>query len=237
MDETCAAGLIFFNNVGYLGMCGHATIGSAVTLHHMGRIGLGRHRFETPVGTVSVDLLDANTVRIENVPSYRHLTGITVDVPGIGPVTGDVAWGGNWFFLTEYCPCPLTLSNIAALTRDAQAISDALASQGITGKDGAPVDHIEMFGRQSTRAASHATSCSAPAEPMIAAPAAPARAPSSHVSPLPANLRRTPTMYRKASSAAASPRALPARYRGSRDPLDHRPRLRDAGSQAHPRCE
>ncbi len=146
VDETCAAGLIFFNNVGYLGMCGHATIGSAVTLHHMGRIGLGRHRFETPVGTVSVDLLDANTVRIENVPSYRHLTGITVDVPGIGPVTGDVAWGGNWFFLTEYCPCPLTLSNIAALTRDAQAISDALASQGITGKDGAPVDHIEMFG-------------------------------------------------------------------------------------------
>ncbi len=93
VDETCAAGLIFFNNVGYLGMCGHATIGSAVTLHHMGRIGLGRHRFETPVGTVSVDLLDANTVRIENVPSYRHLTGITVDVPGIGPVTGDVRLG------------------------------------------------------------------------------------------------------------------------------------------------
>jgi 4-hydroxyproline epimerase len=146
VDPTCAAGLIFFNNVGYLGMCGHATIGSAVTLHHMGRLPLGTHRFETPVGIVTVDLLDAHTARIENVPSYRHLAGVTVDVPGIGPVTGDVAWGGNWFFLTEFCPLPLTPAHVGGLTRAAQAISDALAASGITGPDGEAVDHIEMFG-------------------------------------------------------------------------------------------
>jgi 4-hydroxyproline epimerase len=145
VDPTCAAGLIFFNNAGYLGMCGHATIGAAVTLAHMGRIGPGEHRFETPVGDVTALLHDRNRVTIENVASWRHLAGVALDVPGVGRVTGDVAWGGNWFFLSNDAPCPLVLANLAQLTRAAEAIKAALAENGITGGDGAEVDHIELF--------------------------------------------------------------------------------------------
>src|SRR3954470_12745769 len=107
MDRSCTAGVIFFNNVGYLGMCGHGTIGVAVTLAHLGRIGPGTHRFETPVGPVDANLLGPNVAAIENVPSYRLRARVAVDVPGLGTVTGDVAWGGNWFFLAEWSPCPL----------------------------------------------------------------------------------------------------------------------------------
>jgi len=145
-DPSCAAGVIFFNNGGYLGMCGHGTIGVAVTLHHMGRIGLGLHRFDTPVGIVSVNLLSAHEVQIENVVSYRTREKITVDVKGLGPVTGDVAYGGNWFFLVQNSPYALDMKNINALTHAAQAVSDALAEHGITGTAGEPVDHIEFFG-------------------------------------------------------------------------------------------
>src|SRR5205085_7601048 len=91
-DPSCAAGVIFFNNVGYIGMCGHGTIGVAVTLAHLGRLGPGRHRLETPVGVVAFEYAGGNTVTIENVPSYRHAADVTVAVEGIGPVTGDVAW-------------------------------------------------------------------------------------------------------------------------------------------------
>ena len=146
MDPACAAGLIFFNNAGYLGMCGHATIGAAVTLAHMGRIGPGEHRFETPVGEVTAVLHDRHRVTIENVVSYRHLAGVAVDVPGVGRVTGDVAWGGNWFFLTNDTQCALVLGNLAQLTRAAEAIKAALAESGVTGSDGGEVDHIELFG-------------------------------------------------------------------------------------------
>ena len=97
-DPTCASGLIFFNNFGYLGMCGHGTIGAAVSLAHMGRIAAGLHRFETPVGDVTVELHDRNTATIANVPSYLHRPDVTVEVEGLGAVSGDVAWGGNFFF-------------------------------------------------------------------------------------------------------------------------------------------
>jgi 4-hydroxyproline epimerase len=144
-DQACAAGLIFFNNVGYLGMCGHATIGAAITLAHLGRIGLGDHRFETPVGIVSVDLTSKNEATIENVESYRFAKAVSVEVEGIGIVTGDIAWGGNWFFLTNAAPCSLRIDNIPELSRAAQAIRRALGKQRITGADGAEIDHIEMF--------------------------------------------------------------------------------------------
>jgi 4-hydroxyproline epimerase len=145
-DKGCAAGVIFFNNVGYIGMCGHGTIGLAVTLAHMGRIGPGAHRIETPVGIVSVDLKSRNEATIENVASYRLRDGVTVDVPGAGRFSGDVAWGGNWFFCVHEVPLALTMANVAELTRTAEAIKGALARQGITGTDGAPVDHIEFHG-------------------------------------------------------------------------------------------
>ena len=146
VDPTCAAGVIFFNNVGYLGMCGHGTIGLAVTLAHMGRIGIGTHRVETPVGVVDVKLTSANEVTIENVPSYRYRKAVTVDVPGVGHLTGDVAWGGNWFFCVHKVPFALDTAAIPDLTRKADAVMAALATQGITGRDGAAVDHIEFYG-------------------------------------------------------------------------------------------
>ena len=144
VDKSCAAGVIFFNNATMLGMCGHGTIGLAVTLAHMGRIGPGVHRVETPVGVVTFELLDRNTARIVNVPSYRHAKAVDVDVPGLGRVTGDIAWGGNWFFLTENAPCPVDIAHIPQLMVAAQAIQDALNAAGLGG-DGAPVDHIEIF--------------------------------------------------------------------------------------------
>lgn len=146
VDPACAAGLIFFNNVGYLGMCGHGTIGAAVTLAHMGRIGPGMHRFETPVGEVTVELLGRNEVEIENVPSWRYRKDAAVAVDGLGTVVGDIAWGGNWFFLVGTPPIPLTMANIQDLTRAADAIARALETAGITGADGARIDHVEFFG-------------------------------------------------------------------------------------------
>ena len=145
-DKSCAAGVIFFNNIGYIGMCGHGTIGLAVTLAHMGRIGPGTHRIETVVGVVSVDLKSRNEVTIENVASYRFREAVSVDVPGLGTVSGDVAWGGNWFFCVEKSPVALTMANLGELTRATEAIKAALERQGITGKDGAAIDHIELYG-------------------------------------------------------------------------------------------
>ncbi|HEY3624253.1 MAG TPA: proline racemase family protein [Roseiarcus sp.] len=145
-DPSCAAGVIFFNNVGYLGMCGHGTIGLAVTLAHMGRLKPGRHRFETPVGAVGVELVDGSTATVENVESYRFAEAVEVEVEGLGALRGDVAWGGNWFFLTSFAPCDLEFGNVGPLTVSATAIHDSLRAQGVRGKDGALIDHIEFFG-------------------------------------------------------------------------------------------
>ena len=145
VDPTCAAGLIFYNNAGYLGMCGHGTIGAIVTLAHMGRIAPGIHRVETPVGVVTATLEGRNTVTIDNVPAYVHAGGVTVHVDGLGTVIGDVAWGGNWFFLTESTPCALDYAEIPRLTAASSAIKAALVRAGITGAEGAEIDHIELF--------------------------------------------------------------------------------------------
>jgi 4-hydroxyproline epimerase len=144
-DKSCAAGVIYFNNVGTIGMCGHGTIGLAVTLAHMGRLKPGRHRFETPVGVVGVELIDGCTATVENVESYRFAEAVEVQVTGLGVVRGDVAWGGNWFFLTPNAPCDLVLANVGPLTQAATAIQDALIGQGVRGKDGALIDHVEFF--------------------------------------------------------------------------------------------
>ncbi len=145
-DPACETGVIFFNPVGKIGMCGHGTIGVAATLAFLGRIAPGTHRFETPVGIVSVDLRDANTAAVENVESYRTQAGVTVEAEGLGRVTGDVAWGGNWFFLCQEAPLPLAMENIPALTEAAARVRIALAQAGIAGDDGSEIDHIEFFG-------------------------------------------------------------------------------------------
>lgn len=145
-DPTCAAGVIFFNNVGVLGMCGHGTIGLVVTLAHLGRVALGDHRIETPVGVVTAVLHPGNRVTVRNVPSYRHRKGVVVNVPGYGPVTGDVAWGGNWFFLVADHREELHVCNAEQLARVTWHIRRALEANGITGADGGVIDHIELFG-------------------------------------------------------------------------------------------
>ena len=146
VDPTCAAGVIFFNNVGYLGMCGHGTIGLVATLSYMGRITPGEHRIETPVGTVSAILHDSGEVTVNNVPSYRSAAKVVVEVPGFGPVCGDVAWGGNWFFLVEAHDHELVLGNVEPLTNFTWAIRQALRANRITGANGQEIDHIELFG-------------------------------------------------------------------------------------------
>ena len=133
LDKSCATGVIFFNNVGYLGMCGHGTIGVVTTLAHMGRIGPGEHRIETPVGVVHATLHPEGSVTVENVASYRHQSGVSVAVEGFGTVSGDIAWGGNWFFLVEDPPLRLDLDNVEQLTEFAWAVRGALRTGGITG--------------------------------------------------------------------------------------------------------
>ncbi len=147
-DPSCAAGVIFFNNVGYLGMCGHGTIGLVVSLAHLGRIGPGTHRIETPVGIVEATLHEDRSVSVRNVPAYRLRKAVTVDVPGHGPLTGDVAWGGNWFFLVaeDQHRRSVAPAHLKALTAFSSAVRDALIAAGVTGAHGALIDHVELFG-------------------------------------------------------------------------------------------
>jgi 4-hydroxyproline epimerase len=147
-DPSCAAGVIFFNNVGYLGMCGHGTIGLVVTLAHLGRIKPGEHRIETPVGVVTATLHDDGQVSVRNVPAYRLTKGVRVEVEGHGPVTGEVAWGGNWFFLCDDHGQELAPENVRGLTDFGHRIRRALTRDGITGRDGAEIDHVELFAGQ-----------------------------------------------------------------------------------------
>lgn len=145
VDPSACAGVIFFNNTGYLGMCGHGTIGLVVSLAHLGRIGPGTHRIETPVGTVEATLHDDRSVSVRNVPAYRYRKQVPVEVPGHGLVQGDIAWGGNWFFLISEHGLRVAGDNLDELTAYTVAVQKALEDQGIRGEDGGLIDHIELF--------------------------------------------------------------------------------------------
>jgi 4-hydroxyproline epimerase len=140
----CITGVIFFNNSGCLGMCGHGTIGVVATLAYLGRITPGHYRIETPVGIVGATLNEDSTVTIENVPSYRWAAAVDVEVPGYGKVTGDVAYGGNWFFLVKHHPYAIERKNLEQLIGFTWAIRQALSANRIQGADGAEIDHIEL---------------------------------------------------------------------------------------------
>jgi 4-hydroxyproline epimerase len=149
VEPDSIAGVVFFNNAGPLWMCGHGLIGVVRTLEHLGRVEAvaGRSiRIDTPAGTVSAELEAGGAVTIENVPAYCHRRDVEIDVPGIGRVRGDVAWGGNWFFLTELPGVSLALDNATELTALTARILAALGPAGVTGRDGAEIDHVEMFG-------------------------------------------------------------------------------------------
>ncbi|HZJ09506.1 MAG TPA: proline racemase family protein, partial [Trueperaceae bacterium] len=149
VDPAATAGVIFFNNVGYLGMCGHGLIGLIATLSHLGRVSPGRHLIETPVGSVGADLHEDGSVSVHNVRSYRHAAGVGVtfaDAAGLSrTVSGDVAWGGNWFFLCGDHGMEVSVANLEGLTGFAWSLREALATAGITGAGGAEIDHIELF--------------------------------------------------------------------------------------------
>ena len=147
VDPANAAGVIFFNDVGYLGMCGHGTIGLVTTLGYLGRISPGKHAIETPVGIVQTELHADGSVSVQNIPSYRYREAVTVDVAGYGSFTGDIAWSGNWFFLIGEHSYNLSVANRAELLVVTTAIRNALIDSGITGADGALIDHIELFSK------------------------------------------------------------------------------------------
>ena len=140
-DRSCATGVIFFNNVDYLNMCGHGAIGLVATLAHMGRVSAGEHRIETCVGVVGATLHSDGSISIENVASYRKAKSVKINVPGIGGVTGDVAWGGNWFFLIEEHGQALDLQNVEQLTDFTWRVRQAVNKQGFP-----EIDHVELFG-------------------------------------------------------------------------------------------
>jgi 4-hydroxyproline epimerase len=139
VDKSCAAGVIFFNNVGTIGMCGHGSIGLAATLAYLGRMKPGEHRIETPVGVVSVILREDGEVSVANVPSWRREKGVRVEVPGLGGVSGDIAWGGNWFYLVENHRQILELGNVERLVDVAWRIRQALNASH------PDVDHVELM--------------------------------------------------------------------------------------------
>lgn len=145
-DPEANFGVIFFNNVGYLGMCGHGMIGVVETLRHLGRLICGEVKIETPVGLVRATLQEDGRVTVRNVPSHRFRKGVQVDVPGYGPVTGDVAYGGNWFFITPDAPTPLALTNLKELMDFSTRVRRALADAGLQGESKAEIDHIELCG-------------------------------------------------------------------------------------------
>lgn len=145
-DPQACAAVVFFNNVGYLGMCGHGAIGVIRTLVETGALQPGTHRLETPVGTVRIDLDEAHRVTIENVESYRYRQGLRLRVEGHGWVEGDIAWGGNWFFITAQSPCALDVTQVRPLTAYAENIRAALHREGLRGEDGSEVDHVEIDG-------------------------------------------------------------------------------------------
>jgi 4-hydroxyproline epimerase len=140
-DPACAAGVIFFNNVGYLGMCGHGTIGLVATLAHLGRISVGEHCIETPVGIVTAILLDDGSVSVTNVASFRQAKQVEVDLPGIGRIAGDIAWGGNWFYLVEKHGQTIDVASVDSLLAVTKQLRIALNNGGHP-----EVDHVELFG-------------------------------------------------------------------------------------------
>lgn len=145
VNPKASAGVVFFNNTGYLGMCGHGTIGLVASLAYLGKINTGKHLIETPVGTVEATLHEDHSVSVRNVPAYRYKKAVAVDVPHYGTVEGDIAWGGNWFFLIAHHGQRVASDNLEQLTNYSWAVRQALTAGGITGKDGQEIDHIELF--------------------------------------------------------------------------------------------
>lgn len=153
-DPDCVTGVIYLDAAAVLGMCGHGTIGLAATLAYLGRISIGTHKIETPVGVVEIHLRDANTVTVTNVESRRTRHAVSIDVQGLGPVTGDVAYGGNWFFIVDPSPISLATPDLRTLTDVSIKVREAAIAQGVGNTDGTVIDHV-IFQEKSSRPGVH----------------------------------------------------------------------------------
>ncbi|MEE2883652.1 MAG: proline racemase family protein [Planctomycetota bacterium] len=142
--KECAAGVIFFNNVGALGMCGHGAIGVVKALHQLGKIDTGSCKLETPAGIIESTLHPDGEISIRNVRSYRFAADVSLTINSGTEITGDVAWGGNWFFIAESPGISIEPARIDELIELCCEIRRALQSAGVTGASGAPIDHIEL---------------------------------------------------------------------------------------------
>ncbi|TNF72496.1 MAG: hypothetical protein EP299_09550, partial [Acidobacteria bacterium] len=145
VEADSEVGVIFFNNVGYLGMCGHGLIGVVRTLEEMGTIGPGRVRIDTPVGTIGAELAANGAVTMENVPCHAHSLDVELEVEVLGRVVGDVAWGGNWFFLAHLPDEKLELANLERLLAVTKSIRRATDAAGLVPASEGEIDHIEIF--------------------------------------------------------------------------------------------
>lgn len=144
-NSNSLTGVIFFNDVGYLGMCGHATIGLVETLRHQGRFSSGEALIDTPVGTVKAIVDGSGQITISNVTPSLYKKDFEVEVPGLGLVVGDIAWGGNWFYLVNSISPTINLESLDELMKNSKAIRNELIAAGVRGEDGHIIDHIEFF--------------------------------------------------------------------------------------------
>ncbi len=149
-SRTYTAGIIFFDTVGYLDMCIHGTVGLVKTLAYLGRIAPGQHYIETPAGIVRTEFTEDGQVRVFNVPCYRYIKQIELNVPGRGRLFGDIAWGGNWFLLVEEHSLEINIRNIHSLLSISRSIKTTLQKSSIRGIGGAPIDYVALFGMSST---------------------------------------------------------------------------------------
>jgi 4-hydroxyproline epimerase len=145
-NPEAVAQIIFFNNVGFLHMCVHGTLGVGKTLAHLGRIGPGRHRLETPVGEVVLELDEDGGVAVDNVESWRFKKDVALDTASHGRVVGDIAWGGNWFFLVHGHDQVVDAGHLDELRDFSRDVESSLRRENVRGADGLLIDHIEVFG-------------------------------------------------------------------------------------------
>ena len=106
-DDT-DAGILFIETSGCLPMCGHGTIGIVTFALENGLItprAQGKLKLEVPAGVIDIDYTSegnrVTSVKITNIPSYLAMTGIQIEVPGFGPLTLDVSYGGNYYAIIE----------------------------------------------------------------------------------------------------------------------------------------
>jgi 4-hydroxyproline epimerase len=145
-DPTCDLGAFYFNRVGYLDMCGHATIGLAVSLGHTGRITPGPFRMETPAGVVGVEWHGGSDASFQSVTPRRIHRGLSIRCPDGSIVTGDVATSGLWFFICRDHGLPVVPEAIPQLLERSWAIRRSLGAAGVTGDTGEVIDHIVLMG-------------------------------------------------------------------------------------------